>query len=127
MEKKSGVSYDQAEVALSREWLGKDASTGNERIPSTIEVKAPSAAQNHMLGLSILGLGSGTNASKDDTHSVKVPKTYDEATAIVNQFENAAPRSDDMVADTVSQHLQMDKTALDQEQWMGTEAEEANA
>lgn len=127
MQKRSGITYDQAEVALTREWLGRDNETTGERIPDTIAVKAPSAAQSHSLPLSIFGMGPKANDHKDSTNEVKVPKTYGEAKDIVTRFENGAPRKDDMVADTVSQHLQNDITSLSQEQWMGSEQEEVDA
>jgi len=122
MEKKSGVSFDQAQVALARQWLGH---ANDVDVPRTIVVKSPRAGQWGM----VLGpnMGKADDEEQDDEKRIPVPKTYEEAKAIVERFESAAPRSDDLVADTVSQHVQLDETTLQHEQWLGTPQEEKNA
>ena len=122
MEKKSGVSFDQAQVALARQWLGH---VNNTDVPRTIVVKSPPAAQWGMILAPPMRKANGEE--QDDEKHIPVPKTYEEAKAIVERFESAAPRSDDLVADTVSQHVQLDETTLQHEQWLGTTQEEKNA
>lgn len=156
MEKKSGISFDQAQVSLVRKWLGHKHTTGAD-VPHSIEVKAPVAARNNMSlspeqhhfyspltktlelpsspdNLSVNGApelnrtsSEGGKTTPQQSQRVVVPTTYDEAAGNIERFESATPRNDDMVADTVGQHAQLDSTALSAEQWMGTQQEEMEA
>ena len=124
MEKKSGVSFDEAQVALARQWLGQSKTVD---APRTIVVKSPRAAQSSMMLVPGRSKADNGEDERDYEKRIPVPKTYEEAKVIVERFEKAAPRSDDMVADTVSQHIQLDETTLQHEQWAGTAQEEKNA
>ncbi|KAF8305767.1 phospholipase D/nuclease [Clavulina sp. PMI_390] len=140
MEQKSQVSFEQAQVALVRMWLG---SKDDADAPQSIEVKIPKPSQNsisidrpHMRMKSSEGDDSGGKPKADspsdakdtiESKHVMLPRTFAEAAGLVSQFERAAPRSDDDVADTVGQHVQLDRTVLTQEKWLGTEEEERDA
>lgn len=149
METTSGVTFDEAQVALVRKWLGHSHTTDD---PRTIQVKSPRAQQGPMaIAPHRIHLIKPTNAnnslaapassemdriSSDSStgrrtpeHSkhINVPRTFKEASLLVDKFQHAAPRKDDMVADTVGQHVQLDSSSLQQEKWMGTPQEEVNA
>jgi phospholipase D1/2 len=130
MEKQSGITFDQAEVALARQWLGHD-DLEEVPIPSVLQVKSPTALQSSSLSMRMFSGfmedNQGTGGDTVETTDIPVPKSYEEATTVVERFERAAPRSDTMVADTVGQHVQLDKTALADEVWVGTSTEEAHA
>lgn len=145
MEDKSGVSFDQAEVALVRKWLGNPqmntpmgtrslfSRTHSPDVPSSITVKSPIPAQT-CLG-TIVEPSSHSMQEKVDMveptaaeeKKVPVPATEEEANKLIELFQKSAGRSDDTISDTVGQHVQRDITTLDQEQWLGTEDEERNA
>lgn len=124
MEKKSGVSFDEAQVALARQWLGHAKTVD---APRTIVVKSPRPAQSGIVLTPGKHKANAGEDQRDHGKHITVPRTYEEAKAIVEKFENAAPRTDDMVADTVSQHAQLDRTTLQHERWMGTPQEEKDA
>ncbi|TDL24340.1 phospholipase D/nuclease [Rickenella mellea] len=115
MEQNSGVSFHQAQVAISREWVG-NVQPG-EWAPDKVNIKVPKPT------------GEGVVVSETKSEAVPLPKTVEEAKSIVERFELGAQgiRGDEEVADTVSQHMLSDKTSLLDEKWLGTEEEERNA
>lgn len=118
MEKKSGVTFEDAQVALARQWLGPD----DEAKEYTVKIKT---VQPENVEATSTNMGKNDPLStKDMVKDVKVPATVQQAVDIIKQFESAADRSDDRVADTISQHVQKDKTSLEDEQWLGSDVEE---
>ena len=76
--------------------------------------------------------GEGIVIAKDTpvkTEEVPMPFNDAEASGILNRFESFARslRSDEEVADNVSQHALEDTTSLLRESWLGTEQEELDA
>ena len=65
-----------------------------------------------------MGLVTSEN-TKETIKEVKVPPTVEEAVKIIKKFEEGAPRSDEDVADTISQHVQQDRTSILDEKWLG--------
>lgn len=113
MEKNSGVSFHQAQVALARQWVGNDQ--GQSR--KTVVIKKP---QETTEGLNV------TEKTEVKTEEVPLPATVEEAKEIIEKFERGsdAIRGDEQVADNVVQHMLCDKTVLQDEKWYGTEEEE---
>jgi phospholipase D1/2 len=62
----------------------------------------------------------------EETITVPIPPSAEEAKETVKKFEDAARviRGDEDVSDNVSQHALMDKTRLEDEKWLGTPEEE---
>lgn len=112
MQKRSEVTFDQANVALARQWLGPD----DQSIDYTVKIKCVEPTQGDLknLGMTI------PESTKDQIKEIKVPPTVQEAVDIIRQFESGATRSDEAVADTISQHVQQDKTSLKDEKWLGS-------
>ena len=115
MERNSGVSFHQAQVALARLWIGDG--TSNEKPIEKVAIKKPSPTGEGMLV---------SDETKTEIEEIPLPKSEEEAREIIEKFESGARglRGDEEVADTVSQHLLEDRTGLAEETWLGTEEEE---
>ncbi|KAM0793016.1 hypothetical protein ACM66B_000508 [Microbotryomycetes sp. NB124-2] len=126
MSEKSGVTWEQAQAALARLWLGKDAN--EDEIAKNSKVT---------FALGMEG-GEALNLQKPDSQKSKdknalptvtldFPSSYDEALEIVQRFE----RGDDVqeqIADSVAHHaLSGNLTSLVNESWSGTEDSERAA
>ncbi|KAF9244484.1 hypothetical protein BU15DRAFT_85872 [Melanogaster broomeanus] len=118
MEANSGVTFHEAQIALARQWvgrnhLGKDA-------PREVLVKVPQESKEGIV------VSEQTPAKNE---KVPLPDSYEAARDVVAQFESGSEsiRGDEMVADSVSQHALQDKTDLRDELWMGSEDEELNS
>ncbi|KAF5376461.1 hypothetical protein D9615_008601 [Tricholomella constricta] len=116
MEKNSGVTFHEAQVALARQWIGQDPD--NTQTEVTLTLPAPTTE-----GLVI------SDKTPPKTETVRIPESAEAARAIVDRFESGAEglRGDEDVSDTVSQHMLSDKTTLMAEKWQGTVEEELNA
>lgn len=119
VERTSGVSFLQAQVAQARIWLGKGYT--NTDIQKSVRIKIPQPYQEVQQ--------EGEKEAKKEVEEVPLPPSDDEAKNIVHAFETAARniRSDENVSDSVSQHLLTDATPLTSEQWLGTPEEEKEA
>jgi phospholipase D1/2 len=118
MEAKSGVKFNQARVALARQWIG-EAVEGVESIKEmTVRSLEPTTE-----GMVV------SDKTPLKTETIPIPKTEEEARQIVERFEHGAEhlRGDESVSDTVAQHMLHDKTGLADEKWLGTEQEELDA
>ena len=119
MEANSGVNFSQAQVALARQWIGDSA---NPDAPTEVAIKVPEPT------FAGLVLNEKTDVK---TEKYQMPRTYDDAVAVIERFESGANalvgRRHDDVADTVGQHALQDETELADEQWLGTEEEELNS
>ncbi|KAF8129820.1 hypothetical protein EV363DRAFT_1399636 [Boletus edulis] len=100
MERNSGVTFHEAQIALARQWVGID-----------VYVKVPQEAK---VGLAAT---EETPVRKD---KVPLPESVEAARQVIARFESGAQdlRSDDMVADS-------GRSLLD-ETWVGSEEEELN-
>jgi phospholipase D1/2 len=117
MEKNSGVTFSQAQVALARQWIGQDQDSDQKTVTVTLPDKPT------LEGLIV------SDKTQARTETVAIPESEEAARFIVAQFESGsnAIRGDEDVADTVSQHMLNDKTGLKEEIWLGTPEEELNA
>jgi phospholipase D1/2 len=122
MEQKSGVSFNEAQVAMARQWLGPTIDPKTEQESIKISVLVPKSGQK---SLDLFGAFEGSNKN-DDTKVVDfaLPKSEEEARQTIAQFESGAPRSDKDVSDSIGQHAQSDTTTLESEKWLGSEQEE---
>jgi phospholipase D1/2 len=118
MEKRSGVGFEQAEVALARQWLGSDHAQPNYKV----KIKTVATTQGDLTTTD-----TSEMKQKQQVKEVTVPQTLRESADVIRQFENGATRSDHRVSDSVSQHVQLDRTPLRREEWLGTREEERNA
>ena len=117
MEENSGVKFQQAMVALAREWVGApDGAPQPENVTIVLPDEARPAADAAVEGAK----------SAVKTETVPLPASVDEARALIERFEHGADglRSDEPVADNVVQHMLHDRTSLLDEKWLGTEEEE---
>jgi phospholipase D1/2 len=117
MEKNSGVSFYQAQIALARQWEGPRY-VGDDA-PKEVFIKVPEPTEE----------GMALSQIKMKLEKVSLPATYNEAVDIVRQFEGGSDdiRGDEDVSDSVAQHRLLDNTALKNEIWYGSEAEERDA
>ncbi|TCD64375.1 hypothetical protein EIP91_004206 [Steccherinum ochraceum] len=131
VEDRSGVKFQQAQVALARQWVGDIDNASN---PKDVTIVYPSdAAFNNKAVLQ----GNSSKSKNDDeakkaepkTETFQLPATTREAQDIIEQFESGARgiRGDEDVADNVVQHMLNDRTGLMEEKWLGTEEEEKYA
>ena len=120
MEEKSGVKFQQAMVALARQWVGQEDSGSPG--PKTVSMILPSDTDNTKAAM------EGTK-NELKTEKFDLPESVDAAAQVIKRFESGAEglRSDEDVADNVVRHMLHDKTSLFDEKWLGTEEEERNA
>jgi len=118
VEKRSGVTFQEAQVAQAREWIGDGWSDG-----STRELKIFEAKGNIGGGLQMEG-----DAKKSDAKAktFPLPQNRQEAKRVVDRFENAAKDSlgGSQVSDNVGHHAMKGTGPLSEERWLGTEEEE---
>ncbi|KAF7980984.1 hypothetical protein HWV62_35794 [Athelia sp. TMB] len=121
MEANSGVKYEQAQVALARQWIGDQADAGGIDAIKEVFFKTSSPTSE--------GIVETGKATEVKLLRVTLPPSAEEARKTVAQFEAGAQqlRDDDSVSDNVGQHKFEDRTALASEQWLGSEEEEKNA
>jgi phospholipase D1/2 len=123
MERRSGVTFLQAQVALARIFIGESYEVYTQK---TVGIKIPEPTSE---GLVPTSKEKEKEKEKPKIEQLPMPATVAEARRIVEQFESGARglRGDENVSDSVSQHVLLDRTGLEQEQWLGTEEEERNA
>ncbi|KAI0295612.1 phospholipase D/nuclease [Multifurca ochricompacta] len=119
MEAHSNVKFNEAQVALARQWVGDSA---DPDLPAEITIQLPEPTSE---GIVL------SEKTKVKTEKYPVPRLYDDAVAIIERFERGASalvgRQHEAVADTVGQHALQDQTGLGNEQWLGTDEEELNS
>ncbi|WVQ79396.1 hypothetical protein IAT38_001493 [Cryptococcus sp. DSM 104549] len=113
MEKKSGVTFHEAQVALAKIYVGSEDVKGD--VDEVVNIEQP---HDQTTGVDQIG--------KKDTvqKEVKLPKTVEEAKEIIERFQAASRNDDTHISDNVGQHAMQDKTSLFDEKWDGTEEEE---
>jgi len=121
MERNSNVKFSEAQVALARQWVAGDVLTTQKEITLSFP--------REEVGLETNKEKEEKGKEKDKVLKVPIPVDSEAARQVVVNFQNGARgvRSDDPVADNVSQHRFEDDTSLLQEKWLGTEEEELNA
>ncbi|KAH9058083.1 phospholipase D/nuclease [Lactarius vividus] len=119
MEASSGVKFNEAQVALARQWIGDSA---DPDMPTEVTIKVPEPTAEGIV------LSDKTEVK---TESYPLPRSYDEAVSVIKRFEHGADvlvgRRHEAVADTVGQHALQDETDLKAEEWLGSEEEELNS
>jgi phospholipase D1/2 len=119
MEANSGVKFNQAQVALARQWIGDSA---NPDAPTEVTIKLPEPT---FAGIVL------SEKTEVKTEKYQMPRSYGDAVAVIERFESGANalvgRRHAAVADTVGQHALQDDTELADEQWLGSEEEERNS
>ncbi|GJJ14448.1 hypothetical protein Clacol_008712 [Clathrus columnatus] len=116
VERQSGISLFQAQVAQARLWLGE--SYGHQDAQKSVQIKLAQPYTEIK--------EEDKREAKKEVEQVPLPGSEHEARNIVTAFEEAARRirSDENVSDSVSQHMLTDTTSLAEEQWLGTPQEE---
>ncbi|KAG8689912.1 hypothetical protein FRC11_014925 [Ceratobasidium sp. 423] len=120
MERNSGVTFHQAQVAQARLWIGDDGYWHQDKV----QIRAPTEGGMDQSGL---GVTEKSEEAQKTVAAVDMPATTQEAAGIIARFQNGATRGDEGVADTVGQHTLMDRTRLADEQWLGSEQEERDS
>lgn len=117
MEQNSSVTFHEAQIALARQWVGRNFY--GKDVPQDVYVKVPQEAK---AGITI------TEETSVKKEKVPLPHSIEAARQVIAQFESGAQnlRSDDMVADSVSHHALQGRRSLLDETWMGSEEEELN-
>jgi phospholipase D1/2 len=119
MESQSGVTFNEAQVALARQWIGQDPETNQ----TTVTLSLPGTTSEP-------GLALGEKTKEESkTVTIPIPESEEAARDIVERFERGAEnlRPDEAVSDSVAQHMLNDRTGLQDEQWLGTPEEELDA
>lgn len=117
MEKNSGVTFYQAQIALARQWEGPRHV--GDTAPKEVFIKVPVPTQE----------GMGLSQTKTKLENVPLPASYEEAVDIVRKFEGGSDdiRGDEDVSDSVAPHRLLDSTRLTDELWYGSKEEERDA
>ena len=120
MEAHSGVRFQEAQVALARQWIGNQANEGGKDPIEEVYIQVPQPTNEGI---------TQTQAGNTKIEKFQLPASEEEARQIIERFERGADtvRGDEEVADTVSQHRLDDKTGLLDEKWLGTAQEEKDA
>jgi phospholipase D1/2 len=120
VEKQSGVTFYEAQVAQAREWIGNGWQDGSTRELKIFEVKG-----NIGGGLQLEGDAKQNDAK---VKTLPLPRDRQEAKKIVDRFEDAAKDvlGSFRVSDNVCHHAMKSAGDLSGEQWFGTEDEERN-
>lgn len=120
VEKRSGVTFQEAQVAQAREWIGDGWQDGSIR-----ELKIFEAKGNVGGGLQLEG-----DAKKSDGKAKTFPLPQDRAEAkrTVDRFEDTAKDAlgGSQVSDNVGHHAMKGTGSLWEERWLGSEEEELN-
>ena len=118
MEENSGVKFNQARVALTRQWMGD--MSGPDAGPTEVTIKILEPTTEAIVV---------SDKTPVKTETIPIPATEAEARAIIERFERGADaiRGDEDVSDNVAQHMLRDKTSLVDEKWLGSEQEELDA
>lgn len=118
MEENSGIKFQQAMVALARQWVGQDDVAPAENVTIVLPDES-------------LGVTAQIDGQKNPlkTETYPLPHSVDDARMLIERFQHGADalRSDEDVSDNVVQHMLADRTSLLEEKWLGTEEEEKNA
>jgi len=117
MEQNSGVTFHEAQIALARQWVGRNYLT--QDAPQEVLVKLPQETQE---GIVV------SDQTPMKSEKVAVPVSYEAAVDIVRRFESGSdpiPKDEDVAA-SVSQHALQDRTSLLDELWVASEEEELN-
>ncbi|CCA77742.1 related to phospholipase D [Serendipita indica DSM 11827] len=115
MEKQSGVTLHEAQIALAKQWVGEPTIWSQPKIG----IQKPLPTQE----------GIVLENTKVEVEEVEFPKTVEEAVETIRKFESAAKtlRPDHEVSDSIAHHAMIDDTSLLDEKWLGTEQEELDA
>ncbi|GMK53499.1 hypothetical protein CspeluHIS016_0100850 [Cutaneotrichosporon spelunceum] len=113
MEENSGVTFHEAQVANARLFVGEP---GEEPDNAVVYIE-----KTHDELTPVAGTNKKKKTAED---AVPLPKTVEEATAIIEKFESGAPRSDVPVSDNIGQNALESGMSVNQEAWLGTEEEE---
>ncbi|GAA5974034.1 hypothetical protein JCM11641_008224 [Rhodosporidiobolus odoratus] len=124
MAERSGVSFEQAQAALARVYLGRDALASELEKNKVVKFAVPREGGE-------LAMLDPKEANKPDnatnpTMSFPLPQSYDEAWEIVRRFE-AADSVREEISDSVAHLSQAGQRSLEEEVWSGDEASERNA
>jgi phospholipase D1/2 len=120
MEAHSGVKFEEAQVALARQWIGNQANEGGKDSIEEVYIQVPQPTTEGI---------TQTQAGNTKTEKFRLSANEEQARQVIERFEHGADavRGDEDVADTVSQHRLVDKTRLLDEKWLGTAQEEKDA
>lgn len=116
IERKSGVKYLEAQVALAKQWIGNDSNGDQKEVTLNIPVETTESLVQ-------------TDKTPPKTETIPIPESEDAARQVIERFEAAAKevRGDEDVSDNVAQHMLSDRTGLLDEKWLGTQQEELDA
>lgn len=117
MERASGVTFHEAQIALARQWVGKYLF--GKDVPRDVYIKIPQEPKFGVAG------AEDTPVKKD---KVPLPETLEAAREVLARFESGvqALQSNEIVADSVSHHALQGRRSLMDETWIGTDEEELN-
>ncbi|KAK0542728.1 hypothetical protein OC846_006498, partial [Tilletia horrida] len=114
MEERSGISFHKAQVALARLYAG-DAYHPNQKI----QIKNPATDIEHV----------DEDGKKQPivVEEVEMPATVEEAQEIIRKFEEAAPREDYDVRDSIASCLFHNQPSILEQTWKGSAEDEKAA
>jgi phospholipase D1/2 len=110
MERASGISFHQAQVAAARVYLGEQGYVSGK---SKVAIRAAEDTST----------SAATEKDKNGKtktqviEEVDLPKSVDDAMEILRKFETAAPRGEDHIKDTIASDILHGQTAIKDEPW----------
>ncbi|GAA5922074.1 uncharacterized protein JCM15063_003177 [Sporobolomyces koalae] len=123
MEERSGVTWYQAQAALARLQLGRDASEDELRKNKEVLIAVPQRGGEQA---AISDEARTKEQVAANEIKLPLPDTYEEAEQIVRRFEQA-DHPDEKISDSVAHHAQKGTGSLFDEKWVGSEESERNA
>ena len=103
MEENSGVKFQQAMVALARQWVGQEVD-GDKSQPTTVSIVVPVENEN------TTAVVEGTK-NEVKTETFPLPQDVEEAKGLIDRFQRGAEtlRSDEDVSDNVVKYLHIER------------------
>ncbi|GAA6040745.1 hypothetical protein JCM8097_003276 [Rhodosporidiobolus ruineniae] len=123
MAERSGISFEQAQAALARVYLGKDALESELDKNKEVTFVVPREG-GEVDSLDAKEASKAENANP--TIKLPLPRSYDEACEIVRRFQEA-DEVREQISDSVAHHAMAGQGSLLDEPWTGTEESERNA
>ncbi|GAA5862918.1 hypothetical protein JCM1840_002326 [Sporobolomyces johnsonii] len=121
MANKSGITFEQAQAALSRIYLGRHPNKEELEKNKTVTFSVPAKG-----GEQIAFDDHAKVQNKEPDIKIPLPASYDDAWEQVNRFEHGDVVRE-KIADSVSHHAMAGTGSLLDEPWSGNEESEKNA
>lgn len=141
MEQKSGVTYHEAQGKFKDTFVALVAHSPLQSEPAPVAVARVFLGDQGFAGAKgkvrihhpldgntdVQGKADGSSKKGAREEAVSLPQTEDEARELIRRFEEAAPRSDAEVKDSIASNILAGVGSTKDEVWRGSEEDEKNA